>query len=148
MYMIRNSKVDFSLVYSNIDNLKSIFSNYGDRIEVVYLFGSVNTKKINPLSDVDIAVLINDEYIDIINEIEEQIYQDIVKCLKTDEIDLICLNKAPLSIQYGVIKNKQILYYYDKSKVVDYETKVITSYLDVKSMRDFLNYEFIKRIGV
>ncbi|MCX7950850.1 MAG: nucleotidyltransferase domain-containing protein [Clostridiales bacterium] len=146
--MIRNTKVDFNFVYSNIDNLKSIFSNYGDKIEVVYLFGSAYTKKINPLSDVDIAVLINDEYSEMIDEIEEEVYQDVVKCLKTDEIDLICLNKAPLSIQYGVIKNKQILYYYDKSKVVDYETKVITNYLDVKPMRDFLNHEFIKRIGV
>lgn len=67
--------------------------------------------------------------------------------MNTDEIDLVCLNKAPLSVQYGVIKDKEILYYYDKQKVVDYETSVITKYLDIKYMRDFLNFEFLKKVG-
>ncbi|MBZ4662594.1 MAG: nucleotidyltransferase domain protein [Caloramator sp.] len=146
--MIRSKKVDFSKVYSNLDELKNVFSQYKDKIVVAYLFGSVHRRQVTPLSDVDIAILINKDYEDIINEIEEKLYEDLVRCLKTDEIDLVCLNRAPLSVQYGVIKDKEILYFSDKQKVVDYETSVITNYLDIKSIRDFLNLEFLKKVGI
>lgn len=145
--MIRDKKVDFSLIYSNIEKIREIFKKYNDKIIVSYLFGSTHTGKITPLSDIDIAILIDEKYKNIINQIEQDIYEDLTKCMNTDEIDLVCLNKAPLSVQYGVIKDKEILYYYDKQKVVDYETSVITKYLDIKYMRDFLNFEFLKKVG-
>ncbi|WP_027309081.1 nucleotidyltransferase domain-containing protein [Caloramator sp. ALD01] len=146
--MIRSKKVDFSKVYSNLDELKNVFSQCKDKIVVAYLFGSAHRRQVTPLSDVDIAILINKDYEDIINEIEEKLYEDLVRCLKTDEIDLVCLNRAPLSVQYGVIKDKEILYFSDKQKVVDYETSVITNYLDIKPIRDFLNLEFLKKVGI
>ncbi|GFR36354.1 type VII toxin-antitoxin system MntA family adenylyltransferase antitoxin [Thermobrachium celere] len=146
--MIREKKVDFSKVLSNIHGLKNIFSKYKDKIVVAYMFGSVHRREITPLSDVDIAILINKEYEGVIDEIEAEVYEDLVRFLGTEEIDLVCLNKAPLSIQYGVIKDKEILYFLDKQKVVDYETSVITDYLDIKPMRDFLNLEFLKKVGI
>ncbi|WDC85426.1 hypothetical protein PL321_08880 [Caloramator sp. mosi_1] len=60
--------------------------------------------------------MINEKYEGILEEIEKDLYEDLISCLKTEEIDLVCLNKAPLSIQYGVIKDKEILYFYDKQK--------------------------------
>ncbi|SKA75572.1 Nucleotidyltransferase domain-containing protein [Caloramator quimbayensis] len=145
--MIRYKKVDFNFVYSNIAQLKKIFDKYGDKIDAAYLFGSVHKRTVNPLSDIDIAILINIQYEYMSNMIEEEVFEDISRCLKTDEIDLICLNNAPLSMQYGVIKDKEILYYYDKQKLIDYETMIIMNYLDIKPMRDSLNFEFLKKVG-
>lgn len=145
--MIRYKKVDFDVVYSNMTQLKSIFEKYKDKIDAAYLFGSVHKRKVSPLSDIDIAILINKKYEYMSNLLEDEIYEEISKRLKTDEIDLICLNKAPLSVQYGVIKDKEILYYTNKQKLVDYETMVITNYLDIKPLRDSLNMEFLKKMG-
>ncbi|CCC57950.1 type VII toxin-antitoxin system MntA family adenylyltransferase antitoxin [Caloramator australicus] len=143
--MIKFKKVDFDMALKNIDTLGDVFKKYDDKIIVVYLFGSVNDGNMNALSDIDIAILFKEMPKEDIINLEFEVLEDISKHLKTEEIDLVNLNFAPLSIRYGVIKNKKILYYSDKQKVVDFEFEVIKSFLDFKPIRDMINFEFIKR---
>lgn len=142
--MIKFKKVNFDLVLENIESLGDIFKKYGDKIIVAYLFGSVNRGKINPLSDIDIAILFKEMPKKDMIKLELDVLEDISKYLKTEEIDLLNLNFAPLSVRYGVVKEKKILYYSDKQKVVDFEFEVIKNYLDFKPIRDMINYEFVK----
>jgi len=143
--MIKFKKVDFDVALKNIETLGDVFKKYDDKIIVAYLFGSVNDGNMNALSDIDIAILFKEMPKEDIINLEFEVLEDISKHLKTEEIDLVNLNFAPLSVRYGVIKNKKILYYSDKQKVVDFEFEVIKSFLDFKPIRDMINLEFVKR---
>lgn len=142
--MIKFKKVDFDMALENIDTLGDVLKKYEDKIIVAYLFGSVNDGNMNALSDIDIAILFKEMPKEDIINLEFEVSEDISKHLKTEEIDLVNLNFAPLSVRYGVIKNKKILYYSDKQKVVDFEFEVIKSFLDFKPIRDMINLEFVK----
>ncbi|EYE89530.1 nucleotidyltransferase [Fervidicella metallireducens AeB] len=145
--MIKFGKVDFSKIINNFPKLKNVFSSYGDKIIVAYLFGSCHTKKITPLSDIDFAVLFDYSLTkEEMQKLEQEIFLKITDVLKTDEIDFVILNNAPLSMKYGVIKNKEIIYYSNKLKVVDFESSIVTRYLDFKPIRDEINNEFLRKM--
>ncbi|OGL44817.1 MAG: hypothetical protein A2161_02185 [Candidatus Schekmanbacteria bacterium RBG_13_48_7] len=80
-------------------------------IAAIYLFGSRATGKTGPLSDIDLAYLLEPGYgkqrmfeknIDLINRTTE--------CLSTDEATVLILNEAPLPIKYEVICNSSLIY--------------------------------------
>lgn len=146
--MIKRKKIDFNKVDEAFPKIEDIFAQYGVKIVVAYLFGSYRRKMVTSLSDIDIAVLLDDA----ISEKDQfslrgQIYSDLSKLLKTDEIDLLLLNNAPLNMQYGVLRDKKVLYCSDRKKMVDFESRVIKMYLDIKPLRDEFNREFFKRAG-
>lgn len=146
--MIKRSKVDFNKVDKVLPGLGDIFVPYRAKIVAAYLFGSYAAGRVTPLSDIDIAVLLSDdmpeeEYL----HLRSELYADLSKFLGTDEIDIIFLNNAPLSMQYGVLKDKKVLYCSDWEKMIDFESRVIKLYLDIKLLRDEFNQEFLKRAG-
>lgn len=142
--MIRFKKIDKDFVLDKLEGSKKLFEEYSDHIVCVYLFGSMNSKQITPLSDIDIAVLFYDSLDkNVMEKLENEIHILLSKYFKTDEIDLINLNTAPLFGQYGVIKEKSIIYYSDFEKMIDFENKVIMYYLDIKPYRDEFNSVFI-----
>lgn len=116
-------------------------------IITAYLFGSYATDKIAPLSDVDIAVLLDrqfpkdnyfDKQLDLIGEIAH--------ILRTDEVDIVVLNRAPVDFRYSIISKSTILVEKDNRQRVDFETKAAGKYLDTQRIRDEY-YSFLhKRI--
>lgn len=80
-------------------------------IITLYLFGSYARGKTTPLSDVDLAVLLDDsvskeDYFD--KELE--LRAEFSGILKTDEIDLVVLNQAPHTLAYKVISDGKVLF--------------------------------------
>ncbi len=71
-----------------------------------YLFGSLASETFKPLSDVDIAIYLKKRNI---AEKRLQILGDLADILGTDEVDLVILNTAPLSLQMKILKQKKIL---------------------------------------
>ena len=72
-----------------------------------YLFGGLAKGEQSPLSDVDIAVYFSDDSDFIESKLE--ILEKLTDILRTDEIDLVALNKAPLSLKMNILKNNKIL---------------------------------------
>jgi predicted nucleotidyltransferase len=146
--MIHDKKVNLELVRREIFNLKPFFDNYHYKIAAVYLFGSLAAGTVTPLSDVDIAVLFdrNIERKDF-KQLEGKLFLELSKRLQTDEIDLVILNTAPLSIRYGVLRERQLIYYSDKLQVIDFENETILAYLDFKPYREELNREFLNGLS-
>lgn len=146
--MIRNQKVNFEIVRQEIGNLKPLFDTYQGQIVAVYLFGSLVSEKVNPLSDIDIAVLF-DATLErqIIQQLETRLYFELAKLFQTDEIDLVVLNDAPLSIQFGVLRDKLLLYYSNKLKVVDFENQTTLEFLDFQPYREEFNQEFLNGLN-
>jgi len=74
-------------------------------IVFAYLFGGLTKKSPGPYSDVDIAIYVKEpkkiKYLDV--------FSDITRVLGTDEVDLVVLNKAPLSLSGRVLLSKKLL---------------------------------------
>ena len=81
----------------------------------------------------DIAVLLNEG----IEPLEKQLnlIADITFILKTDEVDLVILNRAPISLQYTIISEGKLLVNREDKLRIDYEEKVSQDYLDSEYMR-------------
>ena len=99
-----------------------------ESIVFAYLFGSTVTKSLTPMSDIDIAVYLNAN----ITGSEERLglIGDLMAALKTDDIDLVILNFAPLTLKARIILNKEILV--DKSPFLrhSFESLVMRQYYD------------------
>lgn len=100
-------------------------------VVAVYLFGSYASGRTGPLSDVDVAVLLDEanfpsSYFD--RELE--LLGKVNHTLRTDEVSFVLLNKVPLTVQYGVLKASKLIYCKDEIKRVRFETIVFDRYLD------------------
>ncbi len=100
----------------NIDKIKEILKQYFKKhpeIEVAYIFGSVAQGKENPLSDIDIAIIINPQQI---NEkmyrygYKAEVLSDLIKLLKTNNVDLVILNEADILLRHRVLYFGKLIY--------------------------------------
>ena len=107
-----------------------------DRPEVVfaYVFGTLASGRVNPLSDIDIAVYLKDpEGVDYL-----ELYCQVSEVLGTDELDLVLLNRAPVSLAGRVLMQRKVL--------VDKEPFLRHAYASL-IIREFLDFrEFERRL--
>lgn len=141
--MIKFKKIDPDII-KFIKQLPSVFE--GERkICLAYLFGSLAVNKINDLSDVDIAYLLaKNEQMTFGQEME--FADKVVKTIKTDEVDLIQLNKAPDFFSYKVISTGRVIFCRNKKEKEDFESEVFMQYLDIKPIRDMYFNQMLKHI--
>ncbi len=78
-----------------------------DDITFAYLFGSYAKGNQTHLSDIDIAVYM--KYDNQVFEKKLQVLSDLTKILETDDIDLVILNKAPISLLTKILASKAVL---------------------------------------
>ena len=131
--------IKFKKIEHNVENLfpAAIKILKEDKaINVAYLFGSYAKGKASPLSDIDIALLL-DEAFPSNNYFDKrlELHPKIAKILKTDEIDLVILNQASPVLAYNILKNGKVLFTKNQNSKVRFETKVISQYLDTQKMR-------------
>ena len=97
-----------------------------------YLFGSLAKGSFMPLSDVDIAVYLSEkkDY----SEKRVEILGALNDILETDEVDLVILNTAPLSLEMKILENKRVLVDKEPFFRHRYESADIRKYLDFSVM--------------
>lgn len=102
-----------------------------DPVELAYLFGSVAIQKAGKLSDIDLAIFL-DESIEKKERfmIKLRLISDLENILKTDRLDLVIMNDAPISLNFEIIKANYPLFIRDKNLKVDLEHYIISRYLD------------------
>jgi len=107
-----------------------------------YLFGSFGRGKQFPLSDVDIAV-----YLEEPRELQEkkmEILGALINILQTDEIDLVVLNNAPLPLKMRILESKKVIV--DRKPFVrhHYESLTMREYFDFSILEaEILNRRFL-----
>ena len=104
-------------------------------IEVAYIFGSVAQGTISSLSDIDIAVLIDNRQIDENSYrygYKAEILSDFIKLFKTNAIDLVILNEANTLLRHRVLYSGKILYFKNEKKRIEFQTSTISKYNDYK----------------
>jgi predicted nucleotidyltransferase len=102
-----------------------------DYVKLAYLFGSIALQKAGKLSDVDLAVFL-DESLDKKEKfrIKLRLIADLEDILKIDRLDLVIMNDAPLSLNFEIIKANYPLFIRNKDLKVDLEQYIISRYLD------------------
>jgi len=125
--------------------LKKYFRNKPE-IVVSYLFGSYARNQSNSLSDIDIALLLNKK----IEKEGELIYKakliaDLMSVLKTNLVDIVCLNSAPPLLAHRVIRDGIIIDSKDEKARIFFETLSLNQYIDTKPLREIQNLYFRQR---
>lgn len=105
-------------------------------IVFAYLFGGLAKKKPMPLSDVDMAIYLL-EGVDMVEK-KMEILGRLMILLETDEIDLVILNTAPLTLKMKILENKKVIVDNDPFLRYSYESLTIRKYFDFS----------IKEIGI
>ena len=124
--MIRYSKLP-----ENIENLLPLAGEYlksRKDVHFAYLFGSLAKRRPFPLSDVDIAAYLSEDT-DFLERKMEMLGK-LTELLETDEIDLVILNSAPLTLKMKILENRKILA--DNSPFLrhQYESLTMREYFD------------------
>jgi predicted nucleotidyltransferase len=125
------------------DRLPLLAEKLSEREDImaIYLFGSRALKIADDMSDIDIAILLRDGKL----SFDEELYllNEINSILGTDEVSLVILNKAPLGVRNGVIKESKVLYSADDNARLMFEEKVMKQYMDFKYYLDAYDKEFM-----
>jgi uncharacterized protein len=128
--MIRFTKLPDN-IDERITTLVPFFETEGD-IVFAYLFGGLARKKKGPFSDADIALYVKDpRNIDYMGFLEK-----ISNILGTEEIDLVILNTAPISLTGRILKSRRLLI--DKDPFLRHRYESLT-------LREFFDFEIKER---
>jgi hypothetical protein len=126
--------------------LREFFSEF-DNVTLAYLFGSTVRGESNCLSDIDIAVLLDDTLLQKESfDLQLELISKLTEVLKTDDIDLVVLNDSPLLLTYNIIRDGIILKS-DEPLRVKFETKIMSRYLDERYHIERHAKESLKRIA-
>jgi len=123
--MIRNTPIKHDI--RKLIPEAEIYLKSREDIHFAYLFGSFARGSTSPLSDLDIAVYLAGAEL---ADKRMKILGDLIDIFKTDEIDLVILNTAPLTLRMKILQNKRLLA--DNAPFIRhaYESMTIRSYFD------------------
>jgi predicted nucleotidyltransferase len=119
----------------DVEGLKDYLYSRDD-VVVAYIFGSCAFKRQRPLSDVDIAVLLSDNFsTKDYGFIKLDIITALIEILSYDKIDVAILNVASPLLTHEVIKKGLLLFSKDEKKRIEYTAKATIRYLDTIYLR-------------
>lgn len=124
--MIKDKKLPENIL-EILPEVNNFLENY-PKVVFAYLFGSLTKGKVNPLSDIDIAIYLK-EGADFSQE-KMTILRNLIDILRTEEIDLVLLNIAPLTLKARIVRNKKILVDKDPFLRHSFESLVLREYFD------------------
>lgn len=110
------------------------------KVKFAYLFGSLAQGVGGPLSDIDIAVYIDGRLNDFTYRLG--LMETLARKLGSEQFDLVVLNRAPVVLQFEVVKNGRILKE-DRTRRIMFEALVLKKYLDSAHLRR-VQHEYLK----
>ncbi len=117
-------------------------------VRLAYLYGSAAKGKAGKLSDVDIAVLFDDSLSKKERfKLQLKLIGDMAALLKTDKVDLVDINEAPLSLKFEIIKANCPVFVMDRMAKIDFEQEVMSRYLDRRYYEKRAASEFLKKVA-
>jgi len=119
-----------------------------ERVKLAYLFGSAAEGKEGKLSDVDLAVYL-DESLSKKEKFNLQLklISELTSILKTDKVDLAIMNDAPISLNYEIIKANHPLLVRDEGERIDFEHGILSRYLDRRFYEKRWTAEFLIKVA-
>lgn len=120
-------------VLARLPAIHQVLSQYD--VQLAYLFGSVVSNAAGPLSDVDIAILPKPSTRNWL-EVYSDFYSVLVHVLGGDNVEVVLLAQAPLSIRFAVVKEGLLIWSTDPEIPAEFADATIGAYLDTQPLRD------------
>jgi predicted nucleotidyltransferase len=117
-------------------------------VQALFFFGSLAMGELKPLSDLDLAILVEKDMKG--NELLQcrfDLEAAVSETLATDELDLVILNTAPLRFAYQILKHGRLVLVKDREQLIDFRERVVKLYLDFSSCRRSFDRTFMQGIG-
>ena len=110
----------------DLNELKHLLEKKFPEISIAYIFGSAKYGYIKAGSDIDIAVLLDDNYEKLL---EFKIAADIEEAFKC-KVDIVVLNTANPILTYEIFKTGNRLFEKDSLKRAVFEVNAFRDYID------------------
>ena len=124
-------------------------------IAAAYQFGSTVSGRESPLSDLDIAILVDDSRVPsdlALLRCELLLAYEFQKGLAVSEVDLMTLNRQRLPLQYAVLRTGRLIYEADPVYRIHITRKVIEDYLDFQPTLELMDRFYtrgrLRRCGI
>jgi predicted nucleotidyltransferase len=101
-----------------------------------YLYGSYAYGPVSPGSDIDVAVYLKPSDMKKFIRKEQELTFTLATKVHNDRIDLRILNGSPFLLQYSVIKDGIPFFVRDAREKVDFETRVMNRFFELKPYLD------------
>ena len=109
-----------------------------EQIAVAYLFGSVARGQASPLSDIDIAILLQSPQDAAARfSLRLRVTKDIKALVRDRDIDVIVLDDVPLAVSYRVIRDGVVLIGRRLADMASFRNVLVHMYVDVDPDRLF-----------
>lgn len=118
-----------------------------EQVELAYLFGSRARGKGGKLSDVDVAVYLDESLSSSERfKLRLRLMSEMSSLLRTDKVDLVVMNDAPSTLNYEIIRFKPV-YVRDASRRVEVEHRIMSGYLDRRYYEKRALDAFLRRVS-
>jgi len=126
------------------DSLRAALDRAGAAVQCAWLFGSTARGEAGPLSDVDVAVLLDDSvarenYLDAAAALVEELERS------APRIDLVVLNEAPPALRHRVLLDGLLLLERDPRRRIDFEVRSIREALDFQHIAALYDRALLER---
>lgn len=122
-------------------------------IAAIYLFGSHAAGKEGPLSDLDVALLLDERQVrpQKFFRFQMDLMGETAHACRRSDVDLVLLNRATPLLAYEVIRAGRLLYERDHDARVAFEARTVQHYLDLEPFyrvsRSYLKRQLLKSKG-
>ena len=132
------------------DKLKNIIRklDINEYIKLVMLFGSRARGDYNKNSDFDIAILMEENYLDQINPLE--LRSELITRFTSElaeECDVVLINQATPLLKYQIVKYGEVIYITPEMGYSTFFSKVVKEHLDFKYYKKLHHDRMLKRLN-
>ena len=86
--------------------------------------------------DIDMAVFLNEPAVDFVFDVKIDLYLDLTRALKRNDIDLVMMNRCKnLMLLYGIISDGYVIFDGDPATRIDYEQRLLHQAIDFIGQR-------------
>lgn len=135
------------MTIQRVEKLLRGFGRTQRDVTALYLFGSQVTGRTNPLSDLDVAVLLEEPSGAVRRDLARRLTltADILHTCQRSDVDVVILNEAPPALAHDVVSGGQLIYERDHQARVSFEARTIQHYLDVAPFLLATSSGYLKR---
>lgn len=113
--------------------LRAVCARYP--VVAVYLFGSQAAGATTPLSDIDVAVLLEPGVVSP-GKVQALLISDLMLVFRRSDIDVVVLNAAPPLLKQRAIARGHLLYCRDEIARLRFEVAARRQYIDTQALRE------------
>lgn len=127
----------------------SNFCQSHSEIMLAYIFGSQATGRTGPLSDIDLAFLVDKTHINQANYpygYHAYLTSEMISILGSNNVDVIILNDVPPLLKFQVINRGEVIFSRSESHRIAFYIKAFNEYQDIKPLLEVQHSYLIKRL--